>query len=81
MLSMFVLLFIIQKIKNQNYKIYHLKWQFSFVVGFQSANENEFRGVGNLFISLSKSVGKVMKKFLKEFVRTLCNCIASYIYY
>ena len=47
--------------------MYHRKWRLAIVMGFQSANENKFRGFGNLVIWF----GKVMEIFLKEFARTL----------
>ena len=35
---------------GKTYKIYGRKWHYSFIMGFQNANENEFHSIGNLII-------------------------------
>ena len=52
-------------------KIYRRKKLFSIVIGFQSPNENEFLGSGNVVVGLWKS----FRNFLKEFLRTLATII------
>ena len=58
---------------HRNYKIYHQKQFFSIIIGFQSENQNELNGFGNLVFWHWKSQGN----YLKEFVQTLLIASSS----